>query len=167
MDQTPLLVLTIGGTIDKIYSDALSAFTTGESEFPRLAEQVGLQCPYRLESVLSKDSLEMTDDDRALLRERVAGASESRVLVTHGTDTMTDTARALAPLPDRTIVLTGAMQPSRMRESDAAFNVGFALGVLQTLPPGVYIAMHGRVFSPDAVRKNRAAGRFEGSSEGH
>jgi L-asparaginase len=84
-----------------------------------------------------------------------------RIVVTHGTDTMIQTAKALQGIPDKTIVLTGAMQPARFHETDAVFNIGTAIGAVQSLPPGVYIAMNGRIFRPDRVRKNVAAGCFE------
>lgn len=165
MPTESLLVLTTGGTIDKVYFDALSDHTIGDSEFDEFAGMAGLQMPYRLVSVLRKDSLEVTDEDRQLVLDAVTGAAETRILITHGTDTMAQTARLLEgaaeKLSDKVIVLTGAMQPSRMRASDAPFNLGFALGVLQTMPAGVYLAMNGQVFSPGSVRKNRQERRFE------
>ena len=117
--------------------------------------------PTQIESLLRKDSLDVDDVDRAMIRGRVADESAKRILITHGTDTMVETARVLAGIPDKTIVLTGAMQPSRQRVSDAVFNVGFALAAVQLLPPGVYLAMHGEILDPEKAKKNRAAGRFE------
>ncbi|WP_111496964.1 MULTISPECIES: asparaginase domain-containing protein [Marinobacter] len=161
MTDNGLLVLTTGGTIDKIYFDAKSEFSIGDSEFADIAALAQVSMPYRVESVMRKDSLDMTDADRQAIRAAVEAAPERRILITHGTDTMVDTARVLADLPDRIIVLTGAMQPSRMRVTDAPFNVGFALGALQSLASGVYIAMSGQILNPHHARKNRAAGRFE------
>ena len=103
----------------------------------------------------------MTDTNRALIRERVLAAKERHILITHGTDTMTDTARALGDVGDKVVVFTGSMLPARFRQNDALFNLGCAIGGLQALPPGVYIAMNGRLFAARAVKKNRAAGRFE------
>jgi L-asparaginase len=116
---------------------------------------------FEVESVLRKDSLAMTDADRALLRERVLAAPETHLLITHGTDTMTDTAAELADIPDKVIVFTGSMLPARFRQNDALFNLGCAIGGLQALPPGIYIAMSGQLFPAGTVRKNREAGRFE------
>ena len=154
-------IFSTGGTFDKIYHDALSEFSIGEPMVPELLAEARLALPWRLESLLRKDSLELTDDDRALIRERVAACSETHVLITHGTDTMTQTAECLQDIAGKVIVLTGAMQPARMRASDAPFNLGLALGALQCLPPGVYIAMNGQIFHAGQVRKNRDAGRFE------
>ena len=110
---------------------------------------------------MRKDSLEMTDEDRVLVREAVTACGSKRILITHGTDTMAETAQALSSMNDKTIVLTGAMQPARMRRSDSVFNIGFAWAAVQLLPPGVYIAMNGEVFEAGAVRKNLKAQRFE------
>lgn len=161
MAENGLLVLTAGGTIDKIYFDAKSEFSIGDSEFPDIAGMAQVQMPYRVESVMRKDSLDMTDVDRQAIRAAIEAAPETRILITHGTDTMVDTAQVLLDLTGRTIVLTGAMQPSRMRMTDAPFNLGFALGALQSLPEGVYVAMSGQILDPRKARKNRAAGRFE------
>lgn len=157
-------IFTTGGTIDKFYFDAKSEFHVGDSEIPEFLTGANVQVSTRLESLLRKDSLDMDDEDRALIRERVAADSASRILITHGTDTMIDTARALADIPGKTIVLTGAMRPSRLRVSDAAFNIGFAFAAVQLLPPGVFLAMHGEILDPAKSRKNRAAGRFESGS---
>ena len=156
-------VVTTGGTIDKIYFDAMSEYEVGDSQIDRLLVEANVTFRWMVTPLLRKDSVDLTDADRALVIETVQRCDERRVLVTHGTDTMATTARALdaAELGDKVVVLTGSMQPARLRESDAVFNVGFALGVLQTSPPGVYVAMNGRVFDPAHVRKNRDAHRFE------
>lgn len=153
--------LTTGGTIDKVYFDRLSEFQIGD---PQIAEILGPVRPtfeYAVQAVLKKDSLDLTDADRALIRRTVAADSAERILITHGTDTMRETAQVLAGIPEKTIVLTGALAPARFKESDATFNVGFALGCVQTLPPGVYLAMNGQVFDPFRVRKNRERQAFE------
>lgn len=164
-NESGILLLTTGGTIDKIYFDAKSEFSIGDSEFPAIAEVAQMQIPYRVQGVMRKDSLDMTDEDRQAIRAAVEASKESRILITHGTDTMVDTARVLMDLTDRTIVLTGAMQPSRMRITDAPFNLGFAIGALMSLPKGVYVAMSGQILDPRTARKNREAGRFEASSD--
>lgn len=159
-------ILTTGGTFDKVYFDAKSEFQIGDSEIPEMLAEANVTTDIAVESVLRKDSLEMTDADRTLLRERVLAAPEERILITHGTDTMVRTANTLLDVSGKTIVFTGAMQPSRMRRSDAMFNLGFALAALQTLPPGIYVAMNGRVFDPKAVQKNVQAHRFEDKTPG-
>lgn len=154
------LIVTTGGTIDKVYFDAKSDYAVGEPQIEEVLRQAHADLPHSLLPLMRKDSLELDDADRAAIRQAVAGAPQKRILVTHGTDTMTDTARALAGISGKTIVLTGALLPARFRENDAIFNIGFALGVLQTLSPGVYIAMNGRLYDPARVRKDRAANRF-------
>lgn len=154
-------IFTTGGTIDKVYFDANSEFEIGESLVPELLAESNIHKGYRLEGLLRKDSLEMTDEDRELVFDAVAGCGGDRILITHGTDTMAETAQVLSSLSDKTIVFTGAMQPARMRRSDAVFNLGFAWAAVQLLSPGVYIAMNGEVFKAGAVRKNLKAQRFE------
>lgn len=159
-----LLVLTTGGTIDKVYFDASSEYEVGEPTVPHVFSEVGVDLPWRVLPLLRKDSLEMTDADRAVIRRACETAVESRILITHGTDTMCATADALAGLSGKTIVLTGALAPARFRVTDAVFNLGLALGAVQSKGPGVYIAMNGTVFTAGAVRKNREAGKFESLS---
>lgn len=154
-------VFTTGGTIDKVYFDASSQFEVGDSLLPDLLAEANIRDGFRVRELLRKDSLDMTDADRQLVLRAVRECEGKRILITHGTDTMTETARVLEPVSDKTIVLFGAMQPARMRRSDAVFNLGFAWAAVQLLSPGVYIAMNGEVFTPDSVRKNRAAQRFE------
>jgi L-asparaginase len=154
-------VIATGGTIDKVYFDAASSYDVGDPQVGPLFKEANVTFEYIVESVLQKDSLQMTDDDRALIRARVAASPEILILITHGTDTMTATAAQLAGLPDKVIVFTGSMVPARFRQSDALFNIGCAVGALQVLPPGVYIAMNGQVFPADQVKKNRAQSRFE------
>ena len=154
-------VIATGGTIDKVYFDAASSYDVGEPQVGPLFKEANVTFEYVIESVLQKDSLNMTDEDRALIRERIAAAPEKLILVTHGTDTMTATAAAVANIPDKVIVFTGSMLPARFRTSDALFNLGCAVGALQVLAPGVYIAMNGQIAPAAAVKKNRALSRFE------
>lgn len=154
-------ILTTGGTIDKVYFDQKSTFQVGEPQILEVLREVNVTVPYALTPLLRKDSLELTDADRQLIRQAVDAASESRILLTHGTDTMVETARALQGIAGKTIVLTGAMQPARFRQTDAVFNIAAAFTAVQLLPPGVYIAMNGRLFDPQQVRKNVVANRFE------
>ncbi|MGB0711957.1 MAG: asparaginase domain-containing protein [Gammaproteobacteria bacterium] len=154
-------ILTTGGTIDKVYFDANSAFQVGDPQITELLREANVSLPHTIESLLRKDSLELTDADRALIHERVVRSSERRILITHGTDTLVETGLTLRDIPGKCIVLVGAMQPARLKFSDAEFNVGFALAAVQLLNDGVWVAMNGRVFDVLAVRKNRAALRFE------
>lgn len=156
-----LLVLTTGGTIDKVYFDATSEYEVGEPTVPFVFREAGVTLPWRLEPLFRKDSLELDNADRQALRAACQAAPENRILVTHGTDTMTVTAEALTGLEGKTIVLTGALAPARFRVTDAVFNLGLALGAVQSLPPGVYLAMNGTIFPAGSVVKNREAGKFE------
>lgn len=158
-------IFTTGGTIDKVYFDAKSSYQVGEPQIGDLLAEAGVTCPYTVTSLLRKDSLEIDAADRALIATEVAAAPESRVLITHGTDTMVETARALLGVPGKTVVLVGAMQPARLRVSDAFFNIGFAFAATQLLPHGVYLAMNGRVFDPRTTHKNVAASRFESDGD--
>ena len=156
-----LCIVTTGGTIDKVYFDDKSDFQVGEPQIGRILEELGVAFRYNLISILRKDSLHITDDDRELLRATIAAQDANHVLVTHGTDSMIETAKVLSSLTDKTNVLTGALNPARFRGSDAEFNIGTAVGAVQSLPPGVYIAMNGRIWDPAHVRKNVEANRFE------
>ena len=156
-----LLIVTTGGTIDKVYFDDKSDFQVGEPQIGRILEELGVAFRFSVIGLLRKDSLHLDAADRELLRDAIAAQPARHVLVTHGTDTMVETARVLAAIADKTIVLTGALNPARFRGSDAEFNVGTAVGAVQSLPPGDYIAMNGRVWDPSRVRKNVAANRFE------
>jgi L-asparaginase len=150
-----------GGTIDKVYFDSLSEYQVGAPQVSAILKDANVAFDYEVASLTRKDSLEMTADDRMAIRRAVEADPCERIVITHGTDTMTDTARALLGVPDKTIVFTGAMEPAISRYTDATFNVGCAIGAVQSLPPGVYIAMNGQVFEASAVRKNRQARRFE------
>ncbi|GAB6196735.1 asparaginase domain-containing protein [Lysobacter xanthus] len=156
-----LCIVTTGGTIDKVYFDDKSDYQIGEPQIGRILEELGVAFRFSVIPILRKDSLHISDADRELIRDAIAAQPARHVLVTHGTDTMVQTARVLATLTDKTIVLTGALNPARFRGSDAEFNVGTAVGAVQCLPPGVYIAMNGRIWDPSKVRKNVEANRFE------
>jgi L-asparaginase len=158
--MTDLHIFTTGGTIDKIYFDALSEFQVGESPLDSILREANVTLEYQLTSLMKKDSLELTDEDRELIYEAIETSSAQHILVTHGTDTMAKTAARLQEISDKTVVLTGAMQPARLRSTDAIFNVGFAIAAARLQPPGVYIAMNGQVFEAGHVRKDRAEGRF-------
>lgn len=160
-DSLKIRVLAAGGTIDKVYFDAKSDYEIGEPQAGMILHEAGVTFDFTVESVLRKDSNDMTDADRRLVRDRVLAAEENYILITHGTDTMTTTAKELMDIHDKVIVFTGSMVPARFRHNDALFNLGCAVGGMQALPPGVYIAMSGRLFPAGSVRKNREAGRFE------
>jgi len=162
-----ILVLTTGGTIDKLYFDALSEYQVGETVVGRVLATARVTAPVRIAELMRKDSLELTEEDRAAIARAVADAPENHVVITHGTDTMADTARALAAaipavLEEKTVVLVGALAPARFAESDAPFNLGLAFGTAQAARPGVWITMNGQVFDGRHVRKDRTAGKFVG-----
>ena len=156
-----LLVITVGGTIDKVYFDATSEYEVGEPTVPHVYQSALVTLEYEVLPLMRKDSLDMTASDRESIRETCQQAEQKHILITHGTDTMTDTAEALMGITGKTIVLTGAMAPARFRETDAVFNIGFATGAVQSLDEGVYIAMNGRIFPAGSVRKNPEIRRFE------
>ncbi|CDO36941.1 MULTISPECIES: asparaginase domain-containing protein [Novosphingobium] len=160
MDRSPILVVTTGGTIDKQYFDALSEYQITESVIEKLLKISRVTHPFRIVELMRKDSLELTDEDRALIAATIANAPEKRVVVTHGTDTMAQTAQSLGHLTDKTVVLAGALAPARFSESDAAFNLGMAFACCQAAKPGVWITMNGSVFDGLKVRKDREAGTF-------
>jgi L-asparaginase len=154
-------IFTTGGSMDKGYSTLASEFLVLEPQVGGILQAAGVTVTYEIEALFRKDSLEITEEDRELILEKVQGDPCPHVLITHGTDTMALTGRRLSGIPGKTIVLTGAMQPAAFKESDAPFNVGFALAALQTLPPGVYLAMNGRIFDPHTARKNVELDLFE------
>jgi L-asparaginase len=152
---------TLGGTIDKVYFDAMSRYEVGPPRIKEILRDARVNFEYSIKSLAKKDSLDMTDTDRKRLVDALLEEDCDRIVVTHGTDTMVDTALALEPVKGKTIVLTGAMEPAGFKSSDATFNLGFAIAAAQTLAPGVYIAISGRVFDPARVRKNRELKQFE------
>lgn len=153
--------ITTGGTIDKVYFDDLSQFEIGESVVQHVLSEGLVEFEYDVVSLMQKDSLEMDDEDRQKLRDYIENDDASHYIITHGTDTMAETASVLSDLDGRTIVLTGSLSPARFKTTDAVFNVGMAVAAVQVARPGVYIAMSGQVFDAGAVRKNRAENRFE------
>jgi len=164
-----LHLFTTGGTIDKVYFDAQSEFEVGDPQITGILRTAGVAFEWEVETLLRKDSLDLTDADRQRVAEAVHACACRHVVVTHGTDTMAETARAVeahGPLTDKTVVFVGSLAPARFKGTDAEFNIGFAAACAQTLPPGVYVAMNGRVFRAAEVRKNRAANRFEGGEIG-
>jgi L-asparaginase len=156
-----LTIVTTGGTIDKIYFDDKSQFQIGDPQIGEILEALGVAFTFEIVSVLRKDSLHMDERDRAEIRAAIERQPHRHVLVTHGTDTMVESARALAGVQGKVIVLTGALNPALFKGSDAVFNIGCAVGAVQSLPDGVYIAMNGRIWDPARVRKNVEANRFE------
>jgi L-asparaginase len=156
-----LTIVTTGGTIDKIYFDDKSDYKIGAPQIGEILGQLGVAFEYSVVPIMRKDSLHMGAEDRAMVRATIEQQAGRFVLVTHGTDTMVDTAKALAGITGKVIVLTGALNPARFQGSDAVFNIGCAVAAVQTLPDGVYITMNGRVWDPAKVRKNRDANRFE------
>ena len=156
-----LEIFTTGGTIDKVYFDAKSKFEVGEPQILEVLSEANLSIDYQVTPLMRKDSLELTDQDRELVRKAVEASTSTRIVITHGTDTMTDTARTLSAIAGKTIVLTGAMQPARFRFTDAVFNIASAMMAAQTLAEGVYITMNGQIFDPAITRKNVEMNRFE------
>lgn len=157
-------IFTTGGTIDKVYFDALSDYQVGVPGVREILEDLPIEFSFDIESLMKKDSLEMNDTDRQQIRQRVEGTDSNKVLITHGTDRMIETARALTPRPGQCVVLTGALAPAKFKTSDAEFNVGMAIGVLASVNDGVHIVMNGCRFDPWRCRKDRQAQRFEHTS---
>ncbi len=153
--------ITTGGTIDKIYFDQTSEFQIGDPQIGEVLKEANVTFEYVIQPLMRKDSLQLTDADRQLIFEAVAAATTRHVVITHGTDTMALTAETLRPIPDKVVVLTGAMQPVRFRLTDAVFNIASAVIAVQLLPDGVYIAMNGHIFEAGHVRKNAARRQFE------
>jgi len=158
----PVRLFVTGGTFDKEYDEIHGTLDFRDTHLPEMLELGRCRLDVRVRTLMMVDSLEMTDADREMIAHNCRDVPEPHIVVTHGTDTMVDTARVLAKgVPGKTIVLTGAMIPIAFGSSDGLFNLGGALTVVQALPPGVYIAMNGRVFDHDRVRKNRDTGVFE------
>lgn len=154
-------IFTTGGSIDKYYSTKKSDFIVGEPTINQILTEANVTLDYEIESLLIKDSLELNDEDRRFIFEKVKAEPIKLIVITHGTDTMIQTAKVLSEIQDKVIVLTGAMQPSAFKVSDAALNIGGAILSVQTLPEGVYIAMNGRIFNPQESTKNLQLDRFE------
>ncbi|EAT13732.1 asparaginase [Bermanella marisrubri] len=156
-----ILLITTGGTLDKVYFDALSEYQVGNAVAPEILQRMNVNFCYEHKEICRKDSLEITDQDRALIKQAIDGCEHDHVLVTHGTDTMVQTAQFLGEQPEKTIVFTGAMQPAAFANTDAIFNIGTAIGALNSAPKGVYVAMSGQVFLASKVYKNYETKRFE------
>ena len=153
--------IAVGGTIDKVYFDSMSTYQVGPPGVERIIQEARVNFDYDVVSLFRKDSLDMTDSDRKLIFDAVINEKNKYIVITHGTDTMTITARLLKKIPGKTIVMTGAMEPACFKSSDAAFNLGSAVAAVQALPPGVYITINGRIFDPENVIKNRALKQFQ------
>jgi L-asparaginase len=156
-------VLVTGGTFDKEYAELTGQLFFRDTHVPEMLRRGRCRLDVTLETVMMVDSLELDDAGRARIVERARASRESAIVVTHGTDTMVETAAALAAasLAGKTIVLTGAMVPYAFGSSDGLFNLGSALSFVQVLPQGVYVAMNGQHFQWNAVRKNTDTGTFE------
>ena len=156
-----LLVLAIGGTIDKVYFDALSDYQIGPPAATEILQRVKVNFDFNVRQMISKDSLEMTDADRQEILMAVQAHNGKHVLITHGTDTMVDTGQLLKQATGKTVVIMGAMQPALIKLTDADFNLGVAVAAVQTLSEGVYLCMNGRIYNVDRVVKNRAEEQFQ------
>ena len=163
--QNKIKIICTGGTIDKVYFDALSEFKIGNPQISPILQEANAILNYEVISLLKKDSLEISESDRNDIRKQIENSLERRIIITHGTDTMTETAKFISDIEEKVIVFTGSMEPARLRYTDAIFNVGCAVTAVQCLPPGVYITMNGQIFNALKVRKNRASRRFEPTEE--
>jgi L-asparaginase len=155
-------ILITGGTFDKEYNELTGELYFKDTHLPEMLRLGRCRVDVDIRTLMMIDSLVMTQEDRQLIADHCIKADESKIIITHGTDTMAETARFLAgKLSDKTIVLTGAMIPYKFGSSDGLFNLGSAMAFVQSLPPGVYVAMNGKCFPWDNVRKNRKTGQFE------
>jgi L-asparaginase len=154
-------IFTTGGSIDKAYSTAVSDFIVADPQAAHILREANVNLDYTITELLRKDSLALTDDDRALIVAAVRRSPARQIIITHGTDTMPQTAAALAIILDKTIVITGAMQPAAFKATDAAFNLGTAIAAAQIMPAGVYIAMSGLILPAAQARKNHATNQYE------
>jgi L-asparaginase len=155
-------VFVTGGTFDKTYDEIRGQLSFGDTHLPEMLRLGRSRVEVSIRTLMMIDSLEMSDADRELIVRNCVQCAESCIVITHGTDTMVETAAALARgVAGKTVVLTGAMIPYAFGSSDGLFNLGSALSVVQLLPPGVYIAMNGQHFAWDKVRKNKQTGVFE------
>jgi L-asparaginase len=145
---------TAGGTIDKVYFDAKSTYEVGDSILQEILRDGNVTFAFSSHIIMQKDSLDLTDRDRNTIYQTIDAEPNRHIILTHGTDTMVQTAQHLSTLRNKVVVVTGSMTPARFRSSDAAFNIACAIGAVQTLTDGVYIAMNGRIFLPDNVVKN-------------
>jgi L-asparaginase len=155
-------ILITGGTFDKEYNELTGELFFKDTHLPEMLKLGRCRVNVDIRTLMMIDSLDMTEQDRALIADHCIKAEEKKIIITHGTDTMADTARFLAGrITDKTIVITGAMIPYKFGSSDGLFNLGSAMAFVQSLPHGVYVAMNGRFFPWNNVRKNRKTGEFE------
>lgn len=155
-------IFITGGTFDKEYNELTGQLYFNDSHLPEMLDLGRNLVPVEIRTLMMVDSLEMNDDDRNLVAEHCRKSAEDKIIITHGTDTMAETAKILAEkVSNKTIVITGAMIPYKFGSSDGLFNLGSALAFVQTLPPGVYVVMNGRYFNAGKVRKNKETGVFE------
>jgi L-asparaginase len=155
-------IFITGGTFDKEYNELTGQLYFKDSHLPEMLDLGRCLIPVDIRTLMMIDSLEMTDMDRELIARHCMEADENQIIITHGTDTMADTARILGEkIKNKTVVITGAMIPYKFGSSDGLFNLGSAMAFVQTLKPGVYVAMNGRCFHADNVRKNKQTGEFE------
>lgn len=154
-------LFAMGGTIDKVVlaGDKMN-YTVGSPQAERILAGSNLTVKISIESVVKKDSLTLTDQDRAILKDKIISEQCNRIIITHGTDTIPDTARYLKDISEKTIVFTGAMLPARFFDSDATFNLGSAVIAAQTLPPGLYLTMHGKIMNPLKAVKNSSLAQY-------
>jgi len=159
-------IFITGGTFDKEYDELTGELFFKDSHLSEMLKLGRCKTPVEIRTLMMIDSLSMTAGDRELITRQCEAAQENRIVITHGTDTMSDTAKILAEsIKNKTIVITGAMIPYKFGSSDGLFNLGSALAFVQTLPNGVYIAMNGRYFNWNNVRKNKQTGQFEELNE--
>lgn len=155
-------ILITGGTFDKEYNELTGELFFKDTHLPEMLKLGRCRVDVDIRTLMMIDSLDMTEQDRVLIADHCIKAEEKKIVITHGTDTMADTARFLAGrVHDKTVVLTGAMIPYKFGSSDGLFNLGSALAFVQALPHGIYVAMNGKIFSWNNVRKNRQTGEFE------
>ena len=156
-----LQIFTTGGTVDKVYFDALSEYQIGDPVVGSVLDRMKVGFEFCVDELMRLDSLDMTDVHRQTIQQRVSDSDAEYILIMHGTDGMVETAGWLGDITNKKIIFTGAMQPAAFAETDAVFNIGCAVGALQVVADGVYIVMSGQVFAADQVVKNRAEHRFE------
>jgi L-asparaginase len=158
----PLRIFITGGTFDKEYNELDGKLFFKDTHLPEMLKLGRCKVPVEIRTLMLVDSLEMTDADRQIIVEQCRKCKEDRIVITHGTDTMEETARVLGKsITDKTIILTGAMVPYKFGSSDGLFNLGSALAFAEALPHGIYVAMNGRCFMWDNVKKNKKSGEFE------
>ena len=156
-----LQIFTTGGTVDKVYFDALSEYQIGDPVVGSVLDRMNVGFEFCVDELMRLDSLDMTDVHRQTIQQRVSDSDAEYILIMHGTDGMVETAGWLDDITNKKIIFTGAMKPTAFAETDAVFNIGCAVGALQVVADGVYIVMSGQVFAADQVVKNRAEHRFE------